>query len=96
MASLEPVERHGEEPVLLECRDRTEEIDLIGGMIKAFEASGHASLGIIAKTNRDARALYDSLKQSMKFTFCPLKAAASPAGCPLPPSRCQRAWNLTR
>ena len=63
VASLEPVERHGEEPVLLECRDRTEEIDLIGGMIKAFEASGHASLGIIAKTNRDARALYDSLKQ---------------------------------
>lgn len=63
-ATLEPVARHGTEPVLVVCRDRAEEISRIGAMIQAFATSGAVSLGIIAKTNQEAKALYDALLPS--------------------------------
>ena len=61
--ALEPIERHGEEPVLIQCSDRAAEIDCIANMILEFEKSGHATLGIIARTNRDALALYEALAE---------------------------------
>ena len=62
-AALEPVERHGEEPLLVPCHDRAEEIARIGDMIGAFEQSGYVSLGIIAKTNQQAQGLYAALAE---------------------------------
>lgn len=59
----EPVERHGEEPVLQLCAGKEEELERIGGLIETFRRSGFASLGILVKTNRDAEALYEKLSQ---------------------------------
>lgn len=62
-AAPEPVERHGEEPVLQLCAGKEEELERIGGLIETFRRSGFASLGILVKTNRDAEALYEKLSQ---------------------------------
>lgn len=58
---LEPMERHGEQPILIACRDRTEQIQSIKNCIDAFLSSANHSLGIIVKTNREAQALYGLL-----------------------------------
>lgn len=62
-AALEPVERHGEEPRLLTCKTVQEEVLQIRKTIAAFEKNKNASLGIIVKTNKAAKALYDLLCQ---------------------------------
>ncbi|MCQ4864440.1 HelD family protein [Pseudoflavonifractor phocaeensis] len=59
--ALEPVARHGDEPQVLPCAGRRAEAARIGALIDRFEGSGYASMGVIAKTNRDARALYELL-----------------------------------
>ncbi|MCG3012307.1 hypothetical protein L7Q77_34180, partial [Pseudomonas aeruginosa] len=59
--ALEPVARHGDEPQVFRCCGRRAEAARIGALIHRFEGSGYASLGVIAKTNRDARALYELL-----------------------------------
>lgn len=61
MTEIEPMKRHGEEPAIKQCGSQPEEIAAIGAAIEAFEKSGRASLGILAKTNREAQALYESL-----------------------------------
>ncbi len=58
---LEAVERHGEPPALIGCRDQEDELARIRDMIDAFAKGANASLGIIAKTNEDAKLLYESL-----------------------------------
>lgn len=60
---LDPIERHGEDPLLLRCEDKQDEITQIRKMIGKFEKSDYASLGIITKTNSDAKMLYDMLSQ---------------------------------
>lgn len=62
-AAPEPVERHGEEPVLQLCAGKEEELERIGGLVETFRRSGFASLGILVKTNRDAEVLYEKLSQ---------------------------------
>ena len=62
-AAPEPVERHGEEPVLLPCAGATEELERIESLIEMFQHSRFASLGILVKTNPDAEALYEKLSQ---------------------------------
>jgi DNA helicase-2/ATP-dependent DNA helicase PcrA len=59
--TIEAVKRHGEKPAILHCRDRGEELAVIRSKIAAFLAGANATLGIILKTDRDARSLYDSL-----------------------------------
>ncbi len=60
-ASIEAVERHGEAPELLCCRDGQAEIDQIEQEIEKFGNSGHGTLGIIVKTNAAAQTLFDVL-----------------------------------
>lgn len=60
---LEPIERHGEAPKLLHCNDKQGQYTHICNMIDAFEISRYASLAIIAKTNSDAKELFDALSQ---------------------------------
>ncbi|MCC0645694.1 MULTISPECIES: UvrD-helicase domain-containing protein [unclassified Clostridioides] len=61
--SLEVIERHGEEPVLIKCINEQDEIDKIKMEIEQFEESNNATLGIILKTNSEAKAIYDVIKQ---------------------------------
>lgn len=59
---IEAIERHGEEPKLILCKNSKDEIDTIKSLINQFEKSGFNSLGIICKTQRQADALYEELK----------------------------------
>lgn len=58
---IEVIERHGPDPVILTCESKEEKIAAISRLIKAFRESGQHTLGIIVKTNRDARIYYDLL-----------------------------------
>lgn len=59
---LEPVARHGEQPVVLEYRDAAEEIAGIHALISVFKKSDYKSLGIICKTEIQAANLAAKLK----------------------------------
>lgn len=63
IAELEPVERHGEKPELISCNNKEDEIEQIKNAIDRFKTSGNASLGIIMKTNKDAKDLYEQLSK---------------------------------
>lgn len=59
---LEPVARHGENPQILTFREEAEEIKTIAGLIESFRNSDYKSLGIICKTELQAREMADKLK----------------------------------
>jgi DNA helicase-2/ATP-dependent DNA helicase PcrA len=61
IGTIDAIERHGEEPALIPCADQTEQLQRIKSEIDAFSKSGYASLGIVAKTNGDAKRLYEQL-----------------------------------
>lgn len=63
VAQLEPVKRHGEEPVLAACRDGEEMMRRVRDEIGGFKTRASASLGIILKTNRDAKAMHHALTE---------------------------------
>lgn len=59
---LEPVERHGEHPVILTFSNLENEISGITNLISAFEKSSYKSLGIICKTEQQAKEIDRLLK----------------------------------
>jgi DNA helicase-2/ATP-dependent DNA helicase PcrA len=59
---LEPVARHGEKPQILKFESEAKEISAIAGLINAFKKSKHKSLGIICKTELQAKDLSEKLK----------------------------------
>lgn len=59
---LEAVTRHGEEPVLLPCKNPEEELIAIAGLIATFKRSTYKSLGIICKTEAQAEEITEKLK----------------------------------
>lgn len=61
--SLEMVERHGKQPKSIYCENIDSEITAIADSIKRFEEGGNASLGIVVKTEADAKRLYDLLSE---------------------------------
>lgn len=62
-AQLEPVKRHGEEPVVAACGSGDEMMRRIRDEIGGFKTRASASLGIILKTNRDAKAMHHALTE---------------------------------
>ncbi|HCC34685.1 MAG TPA: helicase [Ruminococcaceae bacterium] len=58
---IEAVERHGEMPAMINCRDFNDELANIRERIDAFAKSAYVSLGIIAKTDEDAKCIFDLL-----------------------------------
>ncbi|RZU98309.1 HelD family protein [Spiribacter vilamensis] len=58
---LEPIERHGESPSVVRCRNAADEARQLRSMIDAFKASEHNTLAIIARTDRQARRLEQAL-----------------------------------
>lgn len=61
--SLEPMVRHGAEPVVLKCGSRQEEVERLEKLIGEFEEGEYSSLGILVKTDREAKELYDLLSR---------------------------------
>ncbi|SNC77652.1 DNA helicase-2 / ATP-dependent DNA helicase PcrA [Hymenobacter gelipurpurascens] len=57
-----PLERHGQEPALVRCSNRSEELQAIQQLIKTFQSSGKHSLGIICKTLRQAEEAYEVIQ----------------------------------
>ena len=68
-ALLEAVERHGDSPAIILCKNKQDEIQHIKKTIYNFEAGKNTSLGIILKTNTDAKKLYDILSQNCNINF---------------------------
>ena len=61
-AELEPVARHGEKQQILQFGSAVEELSGIMGLISTYRKSGYKSLGIICKTEQQARKMADMLK----------------------------------
>ena len=61
-AELEPVARHGEKPQILQFGSAVEELSGIMGLISTYRKYGYKSLGIICKTEQQARKMVDMLK----------------------------------
>ena len=61
-AEMEPVARHGEKPQILQFGSAVEELSGIMGLISTYRKSGYKSLGIICKTEQQAREMADVLK----------------------------------
>ena len=55
------VERHGKQPKSIYCETMDREIASMAALIKEFEKGENASLGIVGKTDADAKKLYDLL-----------------------------------
>ncbi|KEQ22789.1 HelD family protein [Paenibacillus tyrfis] len=61
-SKLIPIERHGEEPLILPCHSSGDEMNTIRRLTGDFLASEHHSLGIICKTHAQAEEVYAKLK----------------------------------
>jgi DNA helicase-2/ATP-dependent DNA helicase PcrA len=59
---LEPVARHGEKPQILKFENETDEIQAIVNLINTFKKSNYKSLGIICKTESQAKIISEKLK----------------------------------
>jgi len=59
---LEPVARHGEKPQILKFKNEEGEISAIVDLISTFKESTYKSLGIICKTELQAKDIADKLK----------------------------------
>ncbi len=63
---LEAIERHEEEPQVIRCRSRREELDTIVAMARDFSESDHNTLGIVCKTQKQAYKVFDALDGSVE------------------------------
>ena len=61
---LIPLERHGPEPDVVRCGSQDEELAAIRQRVASFRSSGHHSLGILCKTQRQAAQLHQALQES--------------------------------
>ncbi len=61
-ANLIPIERHGDLPEVKGFETEEEEITAIQNSIEEFKNSGHQSMGILCKTQRQANQLFRALK----------------------------------
>ncbi|SHK43676.1 DNA helicase-2 / ATP-dependent DNA helicase PcrA [Clostridium cavendishii DSM 21758] len=59
--SIEAVERHGDVPDIICCKNEQEELVQIKKIIDAFQSSENITLGIILKTNEKVKLFYDIL-----------------------------------
>jgi DNA helicase-2/ATP-dependent DNA helicase PcrA len=59
---LEPVARYGEKPQILKFENETDEILVIADLINTFKKSNYKSLGIICKTESQAKTISEKLK----------------------------------
>lgn len=66
---IEAIERHGDEPKLISCKNNNDEIDAIKSLINKFEKSVFNSLGVICKTQKQANSLFEALEANHKINL---------------------------
>lgn len=66
---LVAIERHGAEPVIAKSKNGTDEINTIKSFVKDFSKNDYNSLGIICKTQKQARNLYEKLTADFSGVF---------------------------
>lgn len=66
---LEAIERHGKAPEIIQCKSKHDEINKLLQLINLFFKSDFNTMGIITKTNDDARELYDELKEKYQVNL---------------------------
>ncbi len=59
--NVEALARHGDEPLIIACKNKDKELEEIKNLIVDFNTSKFNSLGIITKTQKQADTLYESL-----------------------------------
>ncbi|MGG4103456.1 UvrD-helicase domain-containing protein [Paenibacillus lautus] len=62
-STMIPVERHGEEPQVIRCRDAQQELEFIQDLSCHFLDSGMQTMGILCKTSSQARQVYESIRE---------------------------------
>ena len=62
-ADLVAIERHGDEPLLMACQDRHDEVNRIRQVIAEFETLAYQTMGIICKTRKQAEQLDKALRE---------------------------------
>ncbi|MCL2772795.1 MAG: ATP-binding domain-containing protein [Oscillospiraceae bacterium] len=60
---IQIIERHGDEPDIIKCKDNNEQVEKIIKLIKEYPPKGFKSIGIICKTDRQAANLHKLLKE---------------------------------
>ncbi|TLF52979.1 helicase [Halomonas urmiana] len=66
---LEAIERHGEEPEVIRARTRQEELATLAELARDFVASEHNTLGIVCKTQKQARKVFEALESGEHGEF---------------------------
>ena len=61
--AIEAIERHGEPPTIIKCHNEHDQLMNIKNGIDTFKQRTYSSLGIILKTNQNAKQLYDLLSK---------------------------------
>ncbi|NNE15678.1 MAG: AAA family ATPase [Saprospiraceae bacterium] len=67
--NVEALARHGDEPVVTACKTNDDELNEIKKRIDEFDGGEYNSLGIITKTQKQADALYLSIKDFYKINL---------------------------
>lgn len=65
--NVEALERHGEEPQIIACKTKEDEINVLRKLITDFENNDFNSLGIITKTQKQADTIYESLADQFQM-----------------------------
>ena len=96
-AELEPVARHGEKPQILQFGSAVEELSGIMGLISTYRKSGYKSLGIICKTEQQAREMADVLKSyANDISFLSSQSSAFVQGIVITSATWQKGLSLTK
>ena len=77
---IEALERHGEEPRIIPCKNKETELDAIKERINEFESGEYNSLGIICKTQKQADALNESLHNLYQINLLNVASVAFGSG----------------
>ncbi len=72
---LEPIERHGEAPAVIQCDDEQDEIIKMKSKLDTFLRSGYTSLAVILKTNSLAEFFFNALSKDYKVHLISPKTA---------------------
>jgi DNA helicase II / ATP-dependent DNA helicase PcrA len=68
---LIPMERHGAVPQVIRCENNLHETDEVRNLITRFRDSGHLSMGVICKTQEQARFIFEHIKGASVYLLTP-------------------------
>ncbi|MFN2353441.1 MAG: 3'-5' exonuclease [Desulfopila sp.] len=70
-ADLVAIERHGNEPAVLMCESRKEEISRLWQSIEDFKAAAYQTMGIICKTQKQAEQIFKAIGDAKTTLLSP-------------------------